>query len=52
MHTCIQFGLNSAYRTGCSNNANINLEVGGNTVKTKKNTKGVNDKVFNQARNE
>jgi hypothetical protein len=36
MHTCIQFGLNSAYRTSCSNNANTNLEVGGNIVKTKK----------------
>jgi hypothetical protein len=51
MHTYIQFGLNSAYRTGCSNNANTNLEVGGNTIKTK-NTKGVNDRVFNRAKNQ
>ncbi len=32
----IQFGLNNVYKTGCSNNANTNLEVGGNTLKTKK----------------
>jgi hypothetical protein len=51
MHTCIQCGLNNAYRTSYSNNANTNFEVGGNTVKTK-NTKGVNDRVFNRARNQ
>ncbi len=34
MHTCIQCGLNNAYRTSCSNNPNTNFEVRGNTVKT------------------